>query len=66
MKKLNVAIIGLGVGERHLRGYQDDPRVSIEKLCDFNIEKVEERKRLWYYMQELKQNKYLSKYIVFM
>ena len=31
-----------------------------------NIEKVEERKRLWYYMQELKQNKYLSKYIVFM
>ena len=45
MKKLNVAIIGLGVGERHLRGYQDDPRVSIEKLCDFNIEKVEEIKK---------------------
>ena len=45
LKKLNVAIIGLGVGERHLRGYQDDPRVSIEKLCDFNIEKVEEIKK---------------------
>lgn len=31
-----------------------------------NLEFVEERKRLWYYMQELKQNKYLSKYIIFM
>ena len=31
-----------------------------------NLEMVEERKRLWYYMQELKQNKYLSKYIIFM
>ena len=28
-----------------MRGYQDDPRVSIEKLCDFNIEKVEEIKK---------------------
>ena len=43
----------------------------ISKLVDFemdstNIEKVQERKRLWYYMQELKENKYLSKYIISM
>lgn len=45
LEKLNVAIIGLGVGERHLRGFQDDPRVSIVKLCDFNKEKVKEIKK---------------------
>ena len=31
-----------------------------------NINMVQERKRLWYYMQELKANKYLSKYIISM
>tara|TARA_B100001758_G_scaffold247874_1_gene267972 strand:- start:10884 stop:11192 length:309 start_codon:yes stop_codon:yes gene_type:complete len=31
-----------------------------------NIETVEERKRLWFYMEELKKNKYLSKYIIYM
>lgn len=44
LEKLHVAIIGLGVGERHLKGYQDDPRVSIVKLCDFNKKKVKEIK----------------------
>ena len=45
--------------------------ILVSKLVDFemdntNIEKVQERKRLWYYMQELKENKYLSKYIISM
>ena len=45
--------------------------ILISKLVDFemnntNIEIVQERKRLWYYMQELKENKYLSKYIISM
>ena len=31
-----------------------------------NMNMVQERKRLWYYMQELKANKYLSKYIISM
>jgi len=31
-----------------------------------NINMVQERKRLWFYMQELKANKYLSKYIISM
>ena len=39
--------------------------VVFESLLE-NIEIVEERKRLWYYMEELKQNKYLSKYIISM
>ena len=43
----------------------------ISKLVEFemdvtNIEIVQERKRLWFYMQELKNNKYLSKYIISM
>ena len=51
LEKLNVAIIGLGVGERHLRGYEDDPRVSIVKLCDFNKEKVKEIKKKYPFYQ---------------
>ena len=31
-----------------------------------HIEIVEERKRMWFYMEELKSNKYLSKYIISM
>ena len=43
----------------------------ITMLADYeqnpeNIIMVQERKRLWYYMQELKENKYLSKYIISM
>ena len=43
----------------------------IRMLVDYeqnpgNIPMVQERKRLWYYMQELKENKYLSKYIISM
>ena len=39
--------------------------VVFESLVE-NMEVVEERKRLWYYMEQLKQNKYLSKYIISM
>lgn len=40
IKKLNVAIIGLGVGERHIAGYRSEERCMIKKLCDFNEEKI--------------------------
>ena len=36
------------------------------QIDNTNIEIVQERKSLWYYMQELKSNKYLSKYIISM
>ena len=42
IKKLNVAIIGLGVGERHIVGYLSDERCVIKKLCDFNQDKINE------------------------
>lgn len=43
----------------------------ISVLIDFeqnpyHINIVQERKRLWFYMEELKANKYLSKYIISM
>ena len=45
--------------------------VLVSTIVDYesnseNIEHVEYRKRLWFYMEELKKNKYLSKYIISM
>ena len=42
----------------------------IDTIVDFeininNIELVSQRKRLWFYIKEIKQDKYLSKYIIF-
>lgn len=34
MKKLKAAIIGLGVGEQHVRGYQAHPQCELAVLCD--------------------------------
>ena len=34
--ELNAAIIGLGVGERHISAYELDKRCKVTKLCDFN------------------------------
>ncbi len=38
--ELNAAIIGLGVGERHISAYELDKRCKVTKLCDFNEEKL--------------------------
>ncbi len=40
LKKLNVGIIGLGVGEKHIIGYESEKRCSIFKLCDFDKKKL--------------------------
>jgi predicted dehydrogenase len=40
MSKLRVGIIGLGVGERHIAGYQQDARCRVVALCDFDQDKL--------------------------
>jgi len=39
-KKLGVAVIGLGIGERHLRAYHADPRCEIHWVLDHNPDKA--------------------------
>ena len=38
-RKLNVGIIGLGVGEQHIAGYHNHPNCKVVALCDFSEEK---------------------------
>ena len=40
--RLNAAIIGLGVGERHISGYEADPRCQVTALCDIDENKLHE------------------------
>ncbi len=40
MKKLRAGIIGLGVGENHIAGYQNHPDCEVVALCDFSGEKL--------------------------
>lgn len=35
-KKLRVGVIGLGVGQKHIAGYQSHPACEVVKLCDFD------------------------------
>ena len=39
-KKLRVGVIGLGVGARHIAGYEEDPRCEVVALCDIDREKL--------------------------
>lgn len=39
---LRVGIIGLGVGERHIAGYEADPRCAVTALCDSDPAKLAE------------------------
>lgn len=39
VNKLGVAVVGLGIGERHLRAYHADCRCEIRWVLDHNIEK---------------------------
>ena len=41
-KILNAAVIGLGVGEKHIYGYQSISRCRVTHLCDYNNEKLKE------------------------
>jgi len=36
MPKFTVGVIGLGVGESHIEGYESHPNCSVTKLCDMN------------------------------
>ncbi|MBA2587456.1 MAG: Gfo/Idh/MocA family oxidoreductase [Alphaproteobacteria bacterium] len=42
MLGLKAGIIGLGVGERHIPGYQADPRCQVAALCDSDPTKLAE------------------------
>ena len=41
-KILNAAVIGLGVGEKHIEGFNSHPNCIVNKICDFNNEKLNE------------------------
>ncbi|MBP9864899.1 MAG: Gfo/Idh/MocA family oxidoreductase [Candidatus Omnitrophica bacterium] len=43
--KLRAGIIGLGVGEAHIAGYESHPLCEVTHLCDFSDEKMAEAKR---------------------
>lgn len=40
MKQLKAGVIGLGVGEKHIEGYQSHPGCEVVALCDFSDEKL--------------------------
>jgi predicted dehydrogenase len=40
MSQLHAAVIGLGVGERHIVGFEEDPRCRVVALCDTDSEKL--------------------------
>lgn len=39
-KKLRVGVIGLGVGEQHIGGFNKHPHAVVTKICDFNKDKL--------------------------
>jgi len=41
MKLINAGIIGLGVGESHISGYQSHKQCRVAAICDFNTEALE-------------------------
>ena len=45
MKKIKVGIIGLGVGEKHIEGYNSHPQCEVAVLCDFDKQKIMQMKQ---------------------
>ena len=41
-KSLKAAIIGLGVGEKHINGYESHPACEVKTICDFDENKLSE------------------------
>ena len=41
-KPLRAAIIGLGVGEKHINGYNKHPNCKVTKICDFDLNKLKD------------------------
>jgi len=56
MKKLKVGIIGLGVGEQHIAGYQQHQSCEIVALCDFSDKKLAMAKRKYPLMRITKNS----------
>jgi len=44
MNKLNCAVIGLGVGEKHIESYLAHKKCQLKAVCDFNAKKLNEIK----------------------
>jgi len=42
--KINAAVIGLGVGEKHIEGYANHPDCNVTAICDFSEEKLHDVK----------------------
>lgn len=42
LQTIRVGVIGLGVGERHLRAYEALPEVSVVAICDTDLKKLKE------------------------
>jgi predicted dehydrogenase len=55
MKKLRVGVIGLGVGEQHVKAYQRHPDCTVTAICDLMDEKIA-RSRIDYPGVELTKN----------
>ena len=47
MDKLNVGVIGFGVGLYHAKAYENHPFCNLVSLCDFDNEKFESAKALF-------------------
>ncbi len=45
MSKLNVGIIGLGVGEKHIAAFNAHPNCEVKTICDFSDEKLSNVKK---------------------
>ena len=42
---LNVGIIGLGVGQHHLRAFNKNKNCKVVAICDFNKDKLQRNKK---------------------
>ena len=40
MKKINIGVIGLGVGYHHLKYYLNNKNCNVIKVCDFDKKKI--------------------------
>ena len=51
MKKLNVGIIGLGVGEKHVMAFKAHRNCEVTAICDFSSDKLAKSKRVYPYAE---------------
>ena len=45
LKKYNIGIIGLGVGEQHLIGFLKNKKCNVKTICDFDRKKLKKIKK---------------------